>query len=82
MTTATPDRMTLPALAPEDAAAGYWLAEANGYVQVWHGTGQLALLLPSGDLATKVNEIIERRRRTLKEIEEKTGWKPGPVQVP
>lgn len=78
MTTAV--EITLPTLTPEQTAEGYTVATAYGYVQVWHGNSQIALLLPSDDLAAKVNEVIERRRRTLKEVEEKTGWKPEPVK--
>lgn len=82
MTTATTGPAALPALAPEQTAEGYRVAEVNGNIQVWHGKGQIALLLPAADLAARVNDVIERRRRMLKEIEEKTGWKPEPVQIP
>lgn len=79
MTTAAD--IALPALTPDQTAEGYSVVAANGYVQVWHYRNQIALLLPSDDLAAKVNDVIERRRRTLKEVEEKTGWKPEPPKV-
>jgi hypothetical protein len=67
--------VALPALTPEQSAEGYTVSSVFGNVQVWHKHSQIALLLPSDDLATRVNEVIERRRRTLKEIEERTGWR-------
>lgn len=54
---------------------GYWVEENGNNVLVWHRKNQIALLLASPDIQRKVQDVIERRRKELKEIEEKTGWK-------
>ncbi|MBI2906339.1 MAG: hypothetical protein HYX92_01645 [Chloroflexi bacterium] len=55
---------------------GYSVEPSGDYVLVWHRNNQIALLQASPDINEKVQEVVERRRRDLKEIEEKTGWKP------
>ena len=64
-------------LTEEQEKEGYW-AECEGYdrVLVWHRKNQIALLYTSPDINKKVQDVVERRRRELKEVEEKTGWKP------
>lgn len=56
---------------------GYWFEESGEYVLVWHNKNQIALLHSSPDIGRKVQDSIEKRRKELKEVEEKTGWKPG-----
>ena len=55
---------------------GYWLQESYGNLQVWHHKNQIALLTITPDIEKKLRDVVERRRRELKEVEEKTGWKP------
>ena len=43
---------------------------------VWHKRNQIALLYQSADIDRKVQEVVERRRKELKEVDQKTGWKP------
>jgi len=43
-------------------------------VLVWHKKNQIALLYKSPDIE-HVQEVVEKRRKELKEVEEKTGWK-------
>ncbi len=65
-------------LTPEQEKEGYWVQESFGNLQVWHYKNQIALLSISSDIDRKVKDVVERRRRELKEVEEKTGWKPEP----
>jgi len=44
-------------------------------VLVWHKKNQIALLYKSPDIEHEVQEVVEKRRKELKEVEEKTGWK-------
>jgi hypothetical protein len=54
------------------------LVEQSGSdVLVWHHNNQIALLCLSSDIGRKVQEVVEERRKKLKEVEEKTGWKPN-----
>ena len=64
-------------LTAEQQKEGYWVEESGEYVLVWHNKNQVALLHSSGDINRKVQETVEKRRKELKEVEEKTGWKPG-----
>ena len=63
-------------LTPEQQKEGYWVQDSYGNIQVWHHKNQIALLLISPDIDRKVRDMVERRRKELKEVEEKTGWKP------
>ena len=63
-------------LTEEQEREGYWVeCEGSDRVLVWHRKNQIALLYISPDINKKVQDVIERRRRELKEVEEKTGWK-------
>ena len=53
----------------------YWVEDCEDRVLVWHKKNQIALLYKSTDIDRKVQGTIERRRKELKEVEEKTGWK-------
>ncbi len=64
------------ALTEEQKKEGYWVEASGSYVLVWHQKNQIALLYHSPDVARKVQDVVERRRKELKEVEEKTGWKP------
>ena len=55
---------------------GYWAEVCQDRVLVWHRNNQIALLYQSADIDRKVQEVVERRRKELKEVEQKTGWKP------
>ena len=62
-------------LTEEQEKAGYWVEWEGDRVLVWRKKNQVALLYSSPDINRKVQEVIEKRRRELKEVEEKTGWK-------
>ncbi len=62
-------------LTDEQEKEGYWLEDCQDRVLVWHKKNQIALLYKSSDIDRKLQEVIERRRKELKEVEEKTGWK-------
>jgi hypothetical protein len=62
-------------LTEEQKKEGYWVEGCEDRMLVWHKKNQIALLYKSPDIDQKVQETIERRRKELKEIEEKTGWK-------
>lgn len=62
-------------LTGEQERERYWVETCGGNVLVWHHNNQLALLLPSPDIQKKVQDLIERNRKELKEIEARTGWK-------
>jgi len=64
-------------LTEEQEREGYRVEVSGSNVLVWHGNTQIALLCSSPDIDRKVQEVVERRRKELKEIEEKTGWKPS-----
>ena len=64
-------------LSEEQKREGYWVEQNGNNVLVWHNNNQIALLLCSPDIDRKIQEVIERRREELKEVEEKTGWKPN-----
>ena len=64
-------------LSGEQKREGYWVEQSGNNVLVWHNNNQIALLLCSPDIDHKIQEVIERRRKELKEVEEKTGWKPN-----
>ncbi len=63
-------------LTDEQQKEGYRVEQSGNYVLVFHDNNQIALLILSPDINQKVNDVIERRRKDLKEVEEKTGWKP------
>jgi|GEM_PF-1186292 hypothetical protein len=63
-------------LTDEQQKEGFWVEQSGENILVWHHNNQIALLLPSGDIERKVQEVIEQRRAELKEIEERTGWRP------
>ena len=54
---------------------GYWAERFEDYVLVWHRNNQIALLANSSDIERQIEEVVGRRIRELREIEEKTGWK-------
>jgi len=62
-------------LTPEQEKEEYWVEECQDRVLVWHKKNQIALLYKSPDIGRKVQETVERRRKELKAVEEKTGWK-------
>ncbi len=62
-------------LTTEQEKEGYWVEDWQDRVLVWHKKDQIALLLKSPDIDRRVQETVERRRKELKEVEEKTGWK-------
>jgi len=62
-------------LAEEQEKEDYRVEDCEDRVLVWHKKNQIALLYKSPDIDRKVQETIERRRKELKEVEEKTGWK-------
>ena len=64
-------------LTPEQVKEGYSVEESGEYVLVWHGKNQIALLHSSPDIDKKVKDTVEKRRKELKEVEAKTGWKSG-----
>ncbi|MSQ34170.1 MAG: hypothetical protein EXR60_07145 [Dehalococcoidia bacterium] len=66
------------ALSEGQKKEGYWAEASGSYVLLWHRKNQIALLALSPDIARKVQDAVERRRKELKEVEEKTGWKPEP----
>ncbi len=55
---------------------GYGVEPSGEYILVWHHNNQIALLHASGDIQRKVQDVVKRKRQELKEVEEKTGWKP------
>jgi len=67
--------MSQIALTEEHEKEGYCVEDCEDRVLVWHKNNQIALLYKSPNIDQKVQEIIERRKRELKEVEEKTGWK-------
>ena len=64
-------------LTEEQKNEGYWVEMSRDDVLVWHRNNQIAFLCCSQDINQKVQDVVERRRRELKEVEEKTGWKPN-----
>jgi len=64
-------------LTEEQKREGYWVEDCEDRVLVWHGKNQIALLYRSPDINRKVQRVVEEKRRQLKEVEEKTGWKPN-----
>ncbi len=62
-------------LTEEQKQEGYWVETLEDRVLVWRKKNQLALLLASPDIQDRVQELIERKRRELKELEAKTGCK-------
>ena len=61
-------------LTEEQHKEGYWVERSGSSVLLWHHQNQIALLWSSPDVERKVREVIERRKE-LKEVEERTGWK-------
>jgi hypothetical protein len=64
-------------LTQQQKEEGYWVEQSGNNVLVWHHKNQIALLRSSLDIHRKVQDVVKRRRRELKEVEEKTGWKPS-----
>lgn len=64
-------------LTEEQRQEGFWVEQIGQNILVWHHNNQIALLLPSSEIDRKVQEVIERKRAELREIEEKTGWRPS-----
>lgn len=64
-------------LTQEQEHEGYWVEEDAGNVLVWHNKNQIALLLGSADIERKAREVVEKRRKELREVEARTGWKSG-----
>lgn len=62
-------------LTEEQKREGYRVGDCEDRVLVWHKKNQIALLYKSPDIDQKVQETIGRRRKELKEVEEKAGWK-------
>ena len=62
-------------LTEEQEKEGYWVEREGNRVLVWHGKNQIALLHSSPDINEKVQDVVERRRKELQEVYEKTGWK-------
>jgi len=54
---------------------GYWVEDCHDRVLVWHKKNHIALLYKSPDIDRKIQDVIEKRRGQLKQVEEKTGWK-------
>ena len=67
----------LPRLTDEQEEEGYQLEDCEDRVLVWHKKNHIALLYKSPDIEHNVQEVVEKRRKELKEVEEKTGWKAG-----
>jgi len=55
---------------------GYWVQESFGNLQVWHHKNQIALLIITPNIEAKVQDVVEKRRKELQEVYEKTGWRP------
>jgi hypothetical protein len=64
-------------LTKEQKEEGYWVEQSGNLVTVWHNNSQIALLVSSSNINEKVQEVLERRRKDIKEAEQKTGWKPS-----
>lgn len=64
-------------LSKEQLEEGYWVERTGNLVTVWHNKNQIALLLSSANINEKVHDVIERKRKELKEVMERTGWEPG-----
>ena len=64
-------------LTEEQKKEGYWVEAKGNYVLVWHNNSQIALLVSSSDIAHKVRDVVEKRRKELREVSLKTGWKPS-----
>ncbi len=62
-------------LSAEQEKEGYQTEWNGNNVLVWHRNNQIALLLGSADINKKVQDVIEKKRRDLKDVEAKTGWK-------
>jgi len=62
-------------LTEEQERDGYCVEGCEDRILVWHKKNQIALLYKSPDIDRKVQEMIGQRRKDLKEVEEKTGWK-------
>jgi len=62
-------------LTDEQKKEGYWTEVRDNRVLVWHRQNQIALLLASPDIESRVRDLIERRRSKLKEIEARTGYR-------
>ena len=66
----------LAKLTEEQTKEGYSVEQSGNNVLVWHKNNQIALLCCSSGINKKVREVVEGKRKKLKEVDEKTGWKP------
>lgn len=62
-------------LTEEQEKEGYRVEDYQNSVLVWHKKNQILLFSKTPDVDRRVQEVVERSRRELKEVEEKTGWK-------
>lgn len=71
----TADKTYEISLTEEQKKEGYRVEVHDNRVLVWHRQNQIALLLASPDIESRVRDLIERRRSRLKEIEARTGYR-------
>lgn len=71
----TTNEVTDVKLSAQQKKEGYWFEAAGNNLLVWHRKNQVALLIRTADINKKVQDVVEKRRKELKEVEEKTGWK-------
>ena len=65
-------------LTEEQKKEGYRVEVSGEYVLVWHRNNQVALLRSTPDIQQKVQDVVEKRRQELREVEAATGWKANP----
>jgi hypothetical protein len=70
------EQQTEPKLLPEQEAEGYSIEMAEGNILIWHKNTQIALLLNREGVEERARQLVEKRRQELREVSEKTGWKP------
>ena len=58
-------------LTGEQEKDGFWVEQNGDLVKVWHHNNTIALLLLSLDIHRKVQDVVERKRRELREIDER-----------
>ena len=57
-------------LSDEQEKDGFWIEQSGNLVKVWHHNNAIALLLLSSDIYRKVQDVVERKRRELRKIDE------------
>jgi hypothetical protein len=57
-------------LTDEQEKEGYWVEHSGNLVKVWHYKDTIALLLLSSDIHHKVQDVVERRRRKIRKIDD------------